>query len=182
MRKWLSPPNLVTLIRLVLTPFLLAAILRRQHFRALVIFAAAAATDAVDGALARGFGWSTPVGAYLDPIADKVLLSGVYLALALTGDIPIWLVGVIFGRDLMILAGSGVVLLCTRLRRFPPSAWGKACTFVQILTAVAWMARNVTHSGVVETLARALLWPTAAITLWSGIHYGWREFRLLRTD
>ena len=181
MRKWLSPPNLVTLIRLLLVPFLLMSILRGQHFRALALFAVAAVTDVVDGALARRFAWGTDVGTYLDPIADKALLSGLYLTLAYTRAVPWWFVGVIFGRDLMILASSGLALLFTRLRRFPPSVWGKASTFLQIVTAVAWMVRNVTHSPVVEMLAEGLLWPAAALTVWSGIHYGWRGLRLVRT-
>ncbi len=181
MHKWLSPPNLVTLVRLVLVPFLLEAVTTGQHVRALAIFCVAAATDGIDGALARRFSWGTVVGAYLDPIADKLLLSGLYVTLALTGRIPVWFVALILGRDVMILASSGLALLFTRLRRFPPSVWGKASTSLQILTAVAWMARNITHSGVVETLAGALLWPTAAVTLWSGIHYGWRGFRVART-
>src|SRR5579871_1123968 len=99
MSKWLSLPNLITLVRLILVPFIVQAILSGQHSRALSIFAVAAATDLVDGALARHFGWGTEVGVFLDPIADKVLLSGLYLTLALAGDIPWWFVGVIFGRD-----------------------------------------------------------------------------------
>src|SRR5579883_1731245 len=110
----------------------------------------------------------------------QALLSGLYLTLAVTGDIPWWLVGLIFGRDLLILAAAGLALLFTRLRAFPPSLWGKVSTIFQVLTAVAWMARNVTQSGVVEALAAALIWPTAAMTIWSGFHYGWRGFRMLR--
>ncbi|HZT28968.1 MAG TPA: CDP-alcohol phosphatidyltransferase family protein [Bryobacteraceae bacterium] len=180
MRKWLTPPNAVTLFRMVLVPFILGAILEGEHLRALALFAAAAVTDALDGALARRFGWTSTAGAYLDPIADKALLSGLYLTLAVTGDIPWWLVGLIFGRDLLILAAAGLALLFTRLRAFPPSLWGKVSTIFQVLTAVAWMARNVTQSGVVEALAAALIWPTAAMTIWSGFHYGWRGFRMLR--
>src|SRR5579883_2909018 len=111
----------------------------RRTPRALALFAAAAVTDALDGALARRFGWTSTAGAYLDPIADKALLSGLYLTLAVTGDIPWWLVGLIFGRDLLILAAAGLALLFTRLRAFPPSLWGKVSTIFQVLTAVAWM-------------------------------------------
>lgn len=180
MQRWLSPPNLVTLLRLALVPLILRAIVNGQHAWALGIFALAAFTDLLDGGLARQFQWSTSLGAYLDPIADKTLLSGLYLTLAFTGDIPWWFVGVIFGRDLLILAAVGLALLLTRLRGFPPSVWGKASTFFQIATAVAWMTRNATQSPLAERVALALIWPTAAMTIWSGIHYAWRGFRMVR--
>ena len=180
MRKWLTLPNLFTLARVALVPFILLAILSRRPIAALALFAAAAATDGIDGYLARRLHTATPAGAYLDPIADKLLLSGVYLALAAIGSVPWWLVGVIFSRDLLLLSSSGVALLLTRLRAFPPSVWGKASTFFQILTAVAFLAGNATGSPAMKTLGAFLLWPTAALTVWSGIHYGWRGLRLVR--
>src|SRR5438067_8641369 len=142
MPRWLNLPNFFTLARLVLTPFIVKEILDGRHILALELFALAAFTDILDGAAARRFGVTTETGAYFDPIADKCLLSGVFLALAIARIVPWWLVAIIFGRDLLILAGTGIVLLFTSVRRFPPSVWGKASTFVQILTAVAWMARN----------------------------------------
>ena len=181
MRKWLTLPNLFTLARLVLAPFILCAILDRRHMTAAVLFAAAAATDGIDGYLARKLHAATPAGAYLDPIADKFLLSGVYLVLAVIGSVPWWLVALIFGRDLLILGSSGAALLLTQLRAFPPSVWGKVSTFFQILTAVAFLARNAIGSPILQTLCAALIWSTAAFTLWSGIHYGWRGLRLVRT-
>jgi cardiolipin synthase len=111
-----------------------------------------------------------------------MLLTGVYLALALSGSIPWWLVGVIFGRDIFILAASAVALAATKLRAFPPSQWGKASTFFQILTAVAFLGRNAFGSHLLATLAATLIWPTLALTVWSGVHYGWRGARLLRMD
>src|SRR5712664_1604183 len=100
MRALASIPNLLTIARLLLAPFIFAAIVNGRH--ALALFACASLTDGLDGLLARRFGQITPVGAYLDPIADKVLLSGVYLSLALAGSVPWWLVMVIFGRDLFL--------------------------------------------------------------------------------
>jgi cardiolipin synthase (CMP-forming) len=180
MPAWLTLPNLFTLARMVLAPVIVYAILNRRAFEALSIFAVAAATDIIDGFLARHFGAATAAGAFLDPIADKLLLTGVYLALALGGSVPWWLVGVIFGRDLLILAASTVALLATKLRAFPPSVWGKASTFFQILTAVAFLGRNAFGSPFLVTLSAALIWPTLGLTVWSGMHYGWRGVRLLR--
>src|ERR1039458_4126927 len=229
MRTWLTLPNLFTLARLLLAPVIVCAILNRRAFAALAIFAVAAATDVIDGYLARQFGAATAAGAFLDPIADKLLLTGVYLALALAGrgpwwlvgvifgrdllilsamaagafldpiadkllltgvylalalagSVPWWLVGVIFGRDLLILAASAVALLATKLRAFPPSIWGKASTFLQILTAVAFLGRGAFGSTFLAALSDALIWPTLALTVWSGAHYGWRGARLLRMD
>jgi cardiolipin synthase len=182
MHTWLTLPNLFTIARVALTPVIVYAIWNRRPFAALSLFAVAAATDVIDGYLARHFGATTATGAFLDPIADKMLLTGVYLALALSGSIPWWLVGVIFGRDIFILAASAVALAATKLRAFPPSHWGKASTFFQILTAVAFLGRNAFGSHLLATLAATLIWPTLALTVWSGVHYGWRGARLLRMD
>jgi cardiolipin synthase len=180
MRTLAGIPNLLTMARLLLAPFIFAAVVNGRHALALALFACAALTDGLDGLLARRFGQITPVGAYLDPIADKVLLSGVYLSLALAGSVPWWLVMVIFGRDLFLLASSGIVLLFTGYRQFRPSVWGKASTFAQIVCAIAWMTQNVVNSPPVRALAEALLWPTAALTVWSALHYSWRGFRIVR--
>jgi cardiolipin synthase (CMP-forming) len=180
MPRWVNVPNLFTLLRLLLVPFVILAILDGNHGRAMVLFLCAAATDVMDGATARHWGLTTQAGAYLDPIADKCLLSGVFLALAAARLVPRWFVAVIFGRDLYILFAAGFLLWLTPLRSFPPSAWGKASTFVQILTAVVWMARNVLPLPVLEALSSAILWPCAAFTVWSGIHYTWRGLHLAR--
>lgn len=174
MPRWMNLPNLLTLIRLILVPFIIAAILQGNHAVALVLFASAALTDGLDGLLARRFGAMTRAGAYLDPIADKCLLSGVFLALALAGLVPRWFVVVIFGRDLYILCAALLLLSFTAQRSFPPSVWGKASTFLQILTAVIWMARNLSPTPVLGLVSAAILWPCAAFTVWSGVHYTWR--------
>ena len=181
MRDWFSLPNFFTFIRVLLTPVIVAAILKHRAFDALAVFAVAAATDSIDGYLARHFGAVTPSGAFLDPIADKLLMAGVYLALAAVGSVPWWLVAVIFGRDILIVTASAIALRLTKLRAFPPSVWGKASTFCQILTAVAALGRDAFGTTLLATAAAALIWPTLALTVWSAIHYGWRGVRLLRT-
>jgi cardiolipin synthase len=179
MPRWV--PNFFTILRLVLVPAVIRAILAGDHLQALVLFAAAAVTDVLDGATARTFQITSDFGAYLDPIADKALLSGVFLALALSGSIPWWLVILIFGRDIYLLLAAGLMLWLTSRRNFPPSSWGKASTFVQIVTAIAWMTRNLSHVPVLDRISTALLWPCAAVTIWSGLHYTWRGVQLART-
>jgi cardiolipin synthase (CMP-forming) len=125
-------PNLLTAARLALTPYLFWLMVRREYRTIIPWFIVIAVTDVVDGFLARRFQASSRLGAYLDPLADKVLLSGTFLVLALTGAMEGWLAVVVLGRDVVILAAAGVLYLGGR-RSFPPSPWGKLSTFVQIL-------------------------------------------------
>jgi cardiolipin synthase len=180
MRTLLTVPNLFTLVRVLLTPIIVSDILKHRAFDALAIFAIAAATDLIDGYLARHFGATSATGAFLDPIADKLLMGGVYLALAIVDSVPWWLVAVIFGRDFLIVIASAVALRLTKLRAFPPSVWGKASTFFQIMTAVASLGRDAFGNPLLIKAAAVIVWPTLAMTIWSGIHYGWRGARLLR--
>ena len=173
MTRPVNAANLLTLLRLVLVPFVILAILDGRHTLALALFAGAAFTDVLDGAVARRFHLATQAGAWLDPVADKCLLSGAFLALAGAGAVPWWLVFIIFGRDLYILAGVAIVMWLTPIRKFPPSICGKVCTMIQGVTAAAWMAGNV--GG-----ARVMLWLCAGFTIWSGIHYTWRTLRVVR--
>jgi cardiolipin synthase len=180
MPAWLNVPNLFTLLRLLLTPLVIAAIVTGRPTLALALFACAAATDVVDGAIARRLGLATKTGAYLDPVADKCLLSGVFVALAVAGMAPRWFVAIVFGRDLYLLCAVAILLKLTPIRSFPPSVWGKACTFAQICTAVVWMARNMLEFPLLNVLAPAMLWSCAGFTLWSGLHYTWRGMQVAR--
>jgi len=180
MRTLANIPNLLTFARLLLAPFVFTAIVSGHGQRALALFACAALTDGLDGLLARRFHQITPLGAYLDPIADKFLLSGVYFFLAVIGSVPWWLVAIIFGRDIFLLLTSGIALMFTAFRQFRPSVWGKASTFVQIACALAWLAQDAVPSPALHALAEALIWPTAAATIWSGLHYSWRGLRFVR--
>ena len=127
--NFLNVPNLLTLARLLAVPFAVRAILRGQHGLALAIVLAAAVTDTIDGAVARRFGLATSVGAYLDPIVDKIFLSAVYISLALISTVPWWLVAEIFTRDVVILASSGALLLLGRMHSFPPACGARRAPF-----------------------------------------------------
>jgi cardiolipin synthase (CMP-forming) len=172
--------NLLTAFRLALVPFVILAIIHGNHIRAMALFACAAVSDALDGIAARASGATTRLGAYLDPIADKCLLSGVFVALAVAGLAPWWFVAVVFGRDLYILAAAAFLLSFTTMRSFPPSVWGKVSTFVQIVTVLVWMVRDAVPTPWLDALARSTLWPCAGFTLWSGIHYTWRALTARR--
>jgi len=174
MRNWLNLPNLLTLARLALAPAIIAAIVSGRAMAAFVLFVVAGWTDVLDGAAARRWGATTRVGAYLDPVADKVLLSGVFLALAWAHRVPWWVVAIIFGRDVYILVAALVMMQFADIRNFPPSRWGKLSTFAQIVTVGVWMGRDLFQLVVLDGLASALLWVCAALAVVSGLHYTWR--------
>src|SRR5580700_10149623 len=121
MPSWVNPPNLLTLLRMLLIPFIVQAILAGRHEFALMVFAVAAATDVLDGAAARHLGLTTLAGAYFDPIADKCLLSAVFLALAAARIIPRWLAPLVLWRDPSILLWALTVRVSTGVKQFPPS-------------------------------------------------------------
>jgi cardiolipin synthase (CMP-forming) len=180
MPRWFNAANLFTLFRLILVPYIIGAILDGRHSRALELLFVAAVTDVIDGALARTYGLATQAGAYLDPIADKCLLSGIFLALAATGSVPWWFVAVVLGRDMYILLAVVAMMALTNVRKFPPSRWGKISTFVQIATAVAWMVENIWPVTFLHAISSAMLWVCVGFTIWSGFHYTLRGVQMLR--
>jgi cardiolipin synthase len=162
-------PNLLTAARLLAAPYILYLLWTGGYRTALVWFAIASATDVLDGFLARSLHAGSRLGALLDPVADKVLLSGSFLTLGLKYVIPFWLMGIVLGRDLLIL-GFAIVALARKTRRdFPPSVWGKASTAAQI----AYVLFAVGHQASITPLivATVLGWIVATLTVWSGIDY-----------
>jgi cardiolipin synthase (CMP-forming) len=177
MPKWVNLPNSLTLLRLVLAPLVVAAILTHHPRTAFALFFVASWTDVLDGMAARRSGSSTQVGAYLDPIADKCLMSGCFLALAVVHQVPWWVVGIVLGRDVYILLAAAILMRFTGIRRFPPSVWGKLSTFAQIATVGIGMGGVVLQLPVLDAFSAAMLWVCAALALWSGLHYTWRGLR-----
>jgi cardiolipin synthase len=168
-------PNLLTASRLVAGFFAFRAILSLEFTAALALAVAAGVTDALDGYLARRFGWTSRLGAWIDPIADKILLSGAFLCLGAVGAAPAWVVYVVLGRDVWILVGATMVFALTKRRDFPPSLLGKASTAVQIVNVAAVLA-----SKAVPALALAANWlyyATAVMAVLSAAYYTGRVIR-----
>ena len=166
-------------------PFLIVAILDGRHGVAFIIFLAAAITDIVDGFLARRFGMASPLGAYLDPIADKLFLVSSFVVLALPSTpsvirIPIWLLVLTIFRDVYILIICLVAFLALDIRSFPPSPLGKATTFVEISTVVAILLANVGRMPVI--VAKVCFPLVAVLAIASGLHYSWRASNQLPRD
>ena len=126
-------PNQLTLLRLGFLPLFLILIIYDRYGWGLAVLLIAAITDGLDGLLARRLNQRTALGAYLDPIADKMLLSSSFLVLALKGKIHWWVTVVVMARDAILLTTAVVIILVAGYRRFPPSIFGKVTTFVQIL-------------------------------------------------
>ena len=168
---WLTIPNLLTLVRIVMTPFILIALSKGQYMIGGWTFGAAAFTDILDGLLARRFGSQSKIGQYLDPIADKILLTSIYVGLAMGGAVPLWIVLLIIARDLWILLLSGVALQFTEFRHLQPSLWGKASTFFQIMAAVAVMAARAYGNDWFLKFSTALLAGVAILAVVSGVDY-----------
>src|SRR5688572_32039723 len=132
----LTPPNLLTCARIVLTPWIILALMYRDCREALWLSCVAGFTDGADGFLARRFGSASRLGAYLDPIADKFLLTSLYISFGILRVVPGWLVWLVVGRDVLILLMSGAGLIFTERRDYPPTLWGKLSTVLQIGGAV----------------------------------------------
>ncbi len=165
-------PNLLTAARLALAPYLFLLMFQHRYRTIIPLFIIIGITDVVDGFLARRFGASSRLGAYLDPIADKVLLSGTFLVLALTGAIGWWIAAVVLGRDVIILAAAGILYLAARRRNFPPSPWGKISTFVQIVF-LCFQIGFLAGIAVAPAVS-ALKWLTVALAVASLAHYARR--------
>lgn len=170
-RQFLSVPNQLTVFRLLMLPFILIAMIYRWHDIALGLFLLAVITDVIDGIIARRLNQQTLLGAYLDPIADKLLLSSAFIVQALIGAIPWWLTILVLSRDLIILSTVLVVMLATETRDFPPSAFGKANTVVQAATIATVVLYNASQAVWTGQLLSVLIWVAAATTLASSAHY-----------
>jgi len=170
-------PNLLTAARLVLAPWLFYLLWHRQYGLALIVIFLAGVTDGFDGLLARALGAASKLGAYLDPLADKVLLSGAFLTLAIDGAVPKWVAVIVLGRDALILIFAGVAFLFISVRSFPPSFWGKASTTSQIIYIFVLLAHFTGLLGAIfVTLGE---YSAATLTVWSFLHYAWSARRIL---
>jgi cardiolipin synthase len=136
----LSIPNLITLARILLVPVVVWAITAGEMKIAFLLFLAAGVSDAVDGYLAKRFGMQTQLGAYLDPLADKAMIVSIYIALAIAGAIPLWLVILVVSRDIMIVGAIMLSWLIDRPVKLKPHVVSKANTVAQIVLALLVLA------------------------------------------
>jgi cardiolipin synthase (CMP-forming) len=178
----LTPANQLTLLRMLLIPAFVILVVYGQLGYALLVFTVAGVTDALDGLIARRSGQHTSLGAWLDPMADKLLLVSTFIVLTIPGlglanRLPLWLTVIVISRDVVIVITVAIVNLAIGRRTFHPSIFGKIATATYILTAVFAMLFNYFryHSVVVD----AFVWASLAITLISSLHYIWHAARII---
>jgi cardiolipin synthase len=163
-----------------LVPFIIIALVRHDYREAFWLTLIAGATDAIDGVIARWFGHKSWLGAYLDPLADKILITGLFVTLTLQGQLPVWLVALAFARDLAIVVtvaafrrAKGIAL------RMRPLFISKVNTFIQVILIIVTLADL---SGIVHLAQerRYFIWLAAATTVISWTAYFLEALRALR--
>lgn len=185
--RQLNLANQLTFLRLVAVPFFILAILQGRFAIALGLFVGAALTDLLDGLTARHLDQRTALGAYLDPAADKLLLTAGFVLLTdyprmfqqidLVARIPLWLTILTISRDVLIVGVALLLHLALHERSFPPSLLGKVCTAAELTTVCVFLLASTLgrdHAGL-----DVMVWTTLGLTLFSGFHYMGRTLRLI---
>jgi cardiolipin synthase len=170
----LTPANQLTLLRMLLIPIFAICVIYDYLGAALLVFCLAGLTDLLDGVIARRTGQKTTLGAWLDPMADKLLLVTTFVVLTLplehlTNRLPVWLTVLMISRDVGIVATVAIVNLAVGRRTFAPSILGKMATATFILTGVVTLYAN--YLGRPMVVVDVAIWASLGITLLSGLHY-----------
>ena len=182
--------NQLTFLRLVAVPFFTLTVLSARFDIAVVLFVAAVITDLLDGLTARMLHQRTPLGAYLDPAADKLLLVSAFILLTdypvmfqeipMVARLPIWLSILAISRDILIVAVALMMYLAYGQTRFEPTVWGKLTTVSEALTIGLFLLANAL--GVSHPLLEVAVWVTLALILISGFDYLFRTGAAVRRD
>jgi cardiolipin synthase (CMP-forming) len=166
-----SAPNQLTLLRMIFLPFVITHLVSGRYGWALTLFVLAGISDGLDGLLARALKQQTTLGQYLDPIADKLLLSTTFGVLSILHKIPWKFTVMVFSRDISILLASAVLYAIAGLRDFRPSIFGKANTFSQVLAVFFVMLFEIHPAWWVWLTRLTFLRLTFVFTIISGVHY-----------
>jgi cardiolipin synthase (CMP-forming) len=177
-RIW-TVPNQITLLRLGFLPFFLILVFYEEYRWALLVLVFVALTDAIDGFLARRLHQKSALGAYLDPIADKLLLSSSFVVLAMEKKIAWWLTIMVLSRDVLLLVVAAVILIVLGYRPFPPSLLGKATTFFEIALVFFVVFAAAFPNDRAPVLIHYLTYMVAVFVTVSGFHYAFVVARRL---
>jgi cardiolipin synthase len=170
-RQILTAPNQLTLLRMIFLPFIVINLVKHDFKWALLLFVLAGVSDGLDGLLARTLHQQTLLGQYLDPIADKLLMSTMFLVLSIERMIPWKYTVVVFSRDISILMLSGVLFMIAGLRDFRPSIFGKANTFAQVAAIFFVLLLLIEPERWVWIARTTFLRATFIFTIVSAVHY-----------
>jgi cardiolipin synthase len=178
----LNLPNFLTLIRILTIPFFLVLLAYHRYFEALIIFVFGGITDFFDGFIARWTNQQTRLGAFLDPVADKLLVLSSYVMLGFVGGIPMWLAVIVISRDVLILLGFAVIgLMLDERPEIKPTKIGKWSTMFQLLTLGVALALLHQPDFVSPLALDFLIAATSLATIVSGLQYLYRGFVWLQT-
>jgi len=180
-RIW-TVPNQITFLRLGFLPLFLILVLYEEYHWALLVLVFTAATDFIDGLLARALQQKSALGAYLDPIADKLLLSSSFVVLAMEKKIGWWLTMMVISRDVLLLVVAAVILIVQGYRPFPPSLLGKATTFFEIALVFFVVYAAAYPNDRAPLLIHYLAYLVAAFVVVSGFHYAFVVARRLHAS
>ena len=178
--KLFTPANQLTLLRMLMIPAFVILVIYGEFGWALGVFVAAGITDGLDGLLARWSDEKTSLGAWLDPMADKLLLVTMFIVLTLPGigsanPLPVWFTVLVLSRDIAIVLTVAVINLAVGPRTFPPSIFGKLATAIYIVTGVVTLYFN--YLDVVSPIIAVFVYASLAITFVSAGHYLVKVFR-----
>ncbi len=177
-RIW-TVPNQITFLRLGFLPLFLILMSYERYKWALLVLVIAGFSDGIDGLIARKFNQRSSLGAYLDPIADKLLLSSSFVVLAFEKQIAWWLTILVLSRDVLILIVAAVIILASGYRPFPPSIYGKFTTFFQIVLVFMVVLAAAYPQLQLALLNRVLIYIVSALCVFSGLHYSFTMARRL---
>lgn len=169
-RIW-TVPNQITFLRLGFLPVFLILIAYDAYRWALLVLVVAALSDGIDGLLARKLNQKSSIGAYLDPIADKLLLSSSFVILAFKHQVAWWLTIIVLSRDVLLMTVAAVIILISGYRPFPPSVLGKLTTTFQILLVFTLVLAAAFPAVQIGGWIRVLIYVVTALTAVSGFHY-----------
>jgi len=161
--------NWLTTLRILLIPVFVTLLVYRHPVLALLVFCLASLTDLLDGYIARSRGNQTRLGAFLDPVADKLLLTSAFVTLTWIKVIPFWIAVVVVSRDLVLSVGVVVIHLAGGTVHPAPSRAGKLCTVFQMATVLAAMISF--YFGVLPRMPKVFAWSAAVLTVASGLQY-----------
>ncbi|MBA4393357.1 MAG: CDP-diacylglycerol--glycerol-3-phosphate 3-phosphatidyltransferase [Desulfobacca sp.] len=173
----MSIPNIITLIRIVLIPWFAILLINGSFNQALWVFAGAAVSDGLDGLIARWFSQKTRLGSFLDPIADKLLLSTAYVALAVLKEIPVWLSVIVITRDVIIVVGVSILFFNQIEFEIKPTVISKITTIFQLFLVLLILSSGYIHFG--DWLRQGLVFTTLICTILSGLHYIYSGLKIL---
>jgi cardiolipin synthase len=165
-------PNIISILRLLIVLPVVYLLLQENYRAALVLFALAGVSDALDGFIAKRFGWTSRLGSILDPVADKALLMSTYVTLGILNLLPVWLVVAIILRDLLIFTGALAYHFLIGKYEMSPSLLSKINTFAQIILALA-VVMSADVFEIPRQFLQLLIYTVLATTVLSGVDYVW---------